>query len=67
MLSAWFVKIIESSWAKSGIEQAAVHTADKPVTISRGAPGVEEIAERVPVKKIKEGLGMKIPKLGEDM
>lgn len=67
MLSAWFVKIIESSWAKSGIEQAAVYTADKPITVSRGAPGLEEKAETVFVKQIKKGLEMKIPQPGEDM
>lgn len=67
ILSGWFIRIIQSSWAKSGIEQAAVNTADKPVTVSKGAPGMEEKAERVFVKQIKEGLEMKIPKPGEDM
>lgn len=64
MLSAWLIKIIKSSWGKSGIEQAEVFTADKPVTVSRA---VEERAERVFVKKIKEGLEMKFLKPGEDM
>lgn len=64
MLSAWLIKIITSSWGKSGIEQAEAFTADKPVTVS-GA--VEEMAERVFVKKIKEGLEMKFLKPGEDM
>lgn len=64
MLSAWFIKIIKSSWGKSGIEQAEVFTADKPVTVSRA---VEDRAERVFVKKIKEGLEMKFPKPGADM
>jgi methionyl-tRNA synthetase len=67
VLSAWLIRIIESPWAKSGIEQAAINTADKPVTASKGAPGMDEKAERVFVKQIKEGVEMKIPKPGEDM
>ncbi|KAI5852510.1 tRNA synthetases class I (M)-domain-containing protein [Morchella snyderi] len=65
VLSAWFVKVIGSSWAKAGIELAAANTADKPVTISKGAPGIEEKAERVFVKLIKEGVQMKVPSPGE--
>jgi methionyl-tRNA synthetase len=67
VLSAWFVKVIGSSWAKAGIELAAANTADKPVTISKGAPGIEEKAERVFVKLIKEGVQMKVPSPGEAM
>ncbi|KAH0614510.1 uncharacterized protein H6S33_000146 [Morchella sextelata] len=65
VLSAWFVKVIGSSWAKAGIELAAANTADKPVTISKGAPGIEEKAERVFVKLIKEGVQMKVASPGE--
>ncbi|RPB09726.1 methionyl-tRNA synthetase [Morchella conica CCBAS932] len=67
VLSAWFVKVIGSSWAKAGIELAAANTADKPMTISKGAPGMEEKAERVFVKLIKEGVQMKVPNTGEDI
>lgn len=52
---------------KLGIEQAGVHAAIKPVTVSGGVLSVEEKGERVFEKKIKEGLEMKIPKPGEDM
>ncbi|KAL0640524.1 methionine--tRNA ligase mes1 [Maublancomyces gigas] len=67
VLSAWFFRTIESSWVKSGIEQAGVHAAIKPVTVSGGVLSVEEKGERVFEKKIKEGLEMKIPKPGEDI
>lgn len=67
MLTAWFVKIIESPWGKSGIEQAAAYADDKPTLVSRRVPGVEEKVERVSVQKIKGGLEMKFPKLGQDM
>lgn len=66
VLSAWFFKITESSWAKSGIKQAAVHTAGEPIIVSGGVP-MGEKGGQVLEKKIKEGLEMKVPKLGEDM
>ncbi|KAL7276478.1 methionine--tRNA ligase mes1 [Rhizina undulata] len=66
-LHAWFSKIIDTQWAMKGVQEATSHTASKPVAISAGAPGVGEKAERIFVKKIKEGIEMKIPKAGEDI
>lgn len=66
VLSAWFFKITESSWAKSGIKQATVHTAGEPAIVGGGVPRGKK-GGQVFEKKIKEGLEMKVPKLGEDM
>lgn len=44
-----------------------MHTADKPITVSKGALDIEGRVGKVFVKQIKEGLEMKISKLGEDM
>ena len=76
-LSAWFSKVVRSSWAKAGIEKATVLTTVEPrkkiLTTAeprkkiRKAPAIEDTSERVLVKKIKAGVEMKIPKAGEEM
>ena len=68
-LSAWFAKVVSTNWAKHGIEKVAISTTVKPTKKSKGAPAKEEDATpgRVYVKKLKEGVQMKIPKPGEDM
>jgi hypothetical protein len=61
------MKVIETPWAKAGIEQVTAQTTEKPVKTSKGAPELEPAAERVFEKKIKSGLEMKIPREGEPM
>lgn len=57
-LSAWFSKVVCSEWAKNGIEKVTASTTVKPVKPSKGA---------AKASKVKEGIEMKIPKLGEEM
>lgn len=64
-LSAWFTRVTGTAWAKAGVEKATALTTVKPVTISKGAQGSKSLPRKPDVKKIKEGIAMKIPKLGE--
>jgi methionyl-tRNA synthetase len=66
-LSAWFTRVTGTAWAKAGVEKATALTTVKPVTISKGAQGSKSLPRKPDVKKIKEGIAMKIPKLGEAM
>ena len=66
-LSAWFSRVVKSSWAKAGIEKATVLTTVVPQKKTRKTPAVEDTSERVLVKKIKAGVEMKLPKAGEEM
>jgi methionyl-tRNA synthetase len=71
-LSAWFVKVLNTQWAKSGIEKVAALTTVKPTKISKGAKkesatAVEDSTPREMIQKLKPDVQMKIPKEGEDM
>ncbi|KAI5797246.1 tRNA synthetases class I (M)-domain-containing protein [Pyronema domesticum] len=71
-LSAWFVKVLNTQWAKSGIEKVAALTTVKPTKISKGAKkesatAVEDSTPREMIQKLKPDVQMKIPKEGEDI
>ncbi|PWW77535.1 methionyl-tRNA synthetase [Tuber magnatum] len=66
-LSSWLAKIIGTEWAKTGIEQAIIHTADN--LVARGGAGKGTVKStsipvddrpRVMIQRIKEGTSMKI-------
>ncbi|KAI5793255.1 tRNA synthetases class I (M)-domain-containing protein [Geopyxis carbonaria] len=67
-LKNWFTAVLGSSWAKSGIEKVAALTTVNKEKSSKGpkqATEVLETTERVYVSKLRDGIGMKVPKVGE--
>lgn len=61
-LSTWFKKVLDSKWAKIGIEKATTVTGTKEKK-QKGKKVVkeEDVSDRVYVTKIKEGINMNIP------
>lgn len=67
-LSTWFKNVLETKWAKAGIEKATALTVTKEKK-QKGKKVVkeEDVSERVYVTKIKDGINMDIPDPNQKM
>lgn len=62
-VKSWYLKSLDTAWAKAGIEQAAAQTTVQPVEPSPAQGKVEKVF----VEKMNDAARMKIPTPGEKM